>query len=159
MLLLLAISVNLLTPQVCTAVATGMAGCAGMILRRELTPLRTAPIILWTLTPQVSSEPQEFTSHDLVFLKEVGPWNINYFQDELFTKSNGTRIQWREWAGGYNSLLICITSLFLAEKATKYCGEDGQWFRHPDTNRTWSNYTLCNENTTAKLKVIYFWLK
>ncbi|XP_068603665.1 calcitonin gene-related peptide type 1 receptor [Brachionichthys hirsutus] len=41
------------------------------------------------------------------------------------------------------------------EKATKYCGEDGQWFRHPDTNRTWSNYTLCNENTEAKLKSAY----
>ncbi|KAI4817946.1 hypothetical protein KUCAC02_011315, partial [Chaenocephalus aceratus] len=41
------------------------------------------------------------------------------------------------------------------EKATKYCGEDGQWFRHPDTNRTWSNYTLCNENTNAKLKSAY----
>ncbi|KAM4539366.1 calcitonin gene-related peptide type 1 receptor isoform 1-T2 [Odontesthes bonariensis] len=38
------------------------------------------------------------------------------------------------------------------EKATKYCGEDGHWFRHPDTNKTWSNYTLCNENTDAKLK-------
>ncbi|XP_033493341.1 calcitonin gene-related peptide type 1 receptor [Epinephelus lanceolatus] len=41
------------------------------------------------------------------------------------------------------------------EKATKYCGEDGQWFRHPDTNRTWSNYTLCIENTEAKLKSAY----
>ncbi|KAG7501002.1 calcitonin receptor [Solea senegalensis] len=41
------------------------------------------------------------------------------------------------------------------EKATKYCGEDGQWFRHPDTNRTWSNYTLCNENTNSKLKSAY----
>ncbi|XP_071356798.1 calcitonin gene-related peptide type 1 receptor [Trachinotus anak] len=41
------------------------------------------------------------------------------------------------------------------EKATKYCGEDGQWFRHPDNNRTWSNYTLCNENTQAKLKSAY----
>ncbi|CAB1443087.1 unnamed protein product [Pleuronectes platessa] len=41
------------------------------------------------------------------------------------------------------------------EKATKYCGEEGQWFRHPDTNRTWSNYTLCNENTKAKLKSAY----
>ncbi|XP_061738559.1 calcitonin gene-related peptide type 1 receptor [Nerophis ophidion] len=41
------------------------------------------------------------------------------------------------------------------EKATKYCGDDGQWFRHPDTNRTWSNYTLCNENTKAKLKSAY----
>ncbi|XP_034561232.1 calcitonin gene-related peptide type 1 receptor [Notolabrus celidotus] len=44
------------------------------------------------------------------------------------------------------------------EKATKYCGEDGQWFRHPDTNRTWSNYTLCNENTKAKLKSAYILL-
>ncbi|XP_059205628.1 calcitonin gene-related peptide type 1 receptor isoform X1 [Centropristis striata] len=41
------------------------------------------------------------------------------------------------------------------EKATKYCGENGQWFRHPDTNRTWSNYTLCNENTKSKLKSAY----
>lgn len=65
--LLLAVSVTLLTPQVCTAVVTGTAGCAGTILRRELTPLKTAPIILWTLTPQVSSESQELTSHDLVF--------------------------------------------------------------------------------------------
>ncbi|KAM8841240.1 calcitonin gene-related peptide type 1 receptor [Spinachia spinachia] len=44
------------------------------------------------------------------------------------------------------------------EKAAKYCGEDGQWFRHPDTNRTWSNYTLCNENTKAKLKSAYILL-
>ncbi|XP_077599040.1 calcitonin gene-related peptide type 1 receptor [Stigmatopora nigra] len=41
------------------------------------------------------------------------------------------------------------------EKATKYCGDDGRWFRHPDTNRTWSNYTLCNENTKVKLKSAY----
>ncbi|XP_034017410.1 calcitonin gene-related peptide type 1 receptor [Thalassophryne amazonica] len=41
------------------------------------------------------------------------------------------------------------------EKATKYCGEDRQWFRHPDTNRTWSNYTLCNANTKEKLKSAY----
>ncbi|KAM3858431.1 calcitonin gene-related peptide type 1 receptor [Diretmus argenteus] len=41
------------------------------------------------------------------------------------------------------------------EKATKYCGEDGEWFRHPDTNETWSNYTLCNANRTGKLKSAY----
>lgn len=41
------------------------------------------------------------------------------------------------------------------EKVTKFCGEDGQWFRHPLTNRTWSNYTRCNENTKAKLKSAY----
>lgn len=53
-----------------------------------------------------------------------------------------------------NSLYLVAVFLF-SEKATKYCGEDGQWFRHPDTNRTWSNYTLCNENTKAKLKVFH----
>uniref|UniRef100_A0A3P8YX71 Calcitonin receptor n=1 Tax=Esox lucius TaxID=8010 RepID=A0A3P8YX71_ESOLU len=41
------------------------------------------------------------------------------------------------------------------EKATKICTESGQWFRHPDTNRTWSNYTLCNYHTTGKLKMAY----
>lgn len=44
------------------------------------------------------------------------------------------------------------------EKVTKFCGEDGQWFRHPLTNRTWSNYTRCNENTKTKLKSAYILL-
>uniref|UniRef100_A0A8C2IG71 Calcitonin receptor n=1 Tax=Cyprinus carpio TaxID=7962 RepID=A0A8C2IG71_CYPCA len=39
------------------------------------------------------------------------------------------------------------------EKVTKYCDETGNWFRHPETNRTWSNYTLCIAHTKDKLKV------
>ena len=35
------------------------------------------------------------------------------------------------------------TLLSFSEKATKYCGDDGQWFRHPESSRTWTNYTLC----------------
>lgn len=27
--------------------------------------------------------------------------------------------------------------------AFKVCLEDGTWFRHPETNKTWSNYTTC----------------
>lgn len=23
------------------------------------------------------------------------------------------------------------------------CESDGSWFRHPETNKTWSNYTTC----------------
>ncbi|KAJ3609371.1 hypothetical protein NHX12_023894, partial [Muraenolepis orangiensis] len=45
------------------------------------------------------------------------------------------------------------------EKATKFCEEKGQWFRHPDTNRTWSNYTQCIANTKEKLKsafILYY---
>ncbi|XP_064410865.1 calcitonin gene-related peptide type 1 receptor [Latimeria chalumnae] len=41
------------------------------------------------------------------------------------------------------------------EKAMKYCDETGNWFRHPETNRTWSNYTLCNSFTPEKLKMAY----
>uniref|UniRef100_A0A8C2ZL08 G-protein coupled receptors family 2 profile 1 domain-containing protein n=1 Tax=Cyclopterus lumpus TaxID=8103 RepID=A0A8C2ZL08_CYCLU len=41
------------------------------------------------------------------------------------------------------------------EKATKYCGEDGQWFHHPRSNTTWTNYTLCAVNTKERLKVMY----
>ncbi|XP_043923581.1 calcitonin receptor isoform X2 [Protopterus annectens] len=46
------------------------------------------------------------------------------------------------------------------EKATKYCDETGNWFRHPDNNRTWSNYTLCNLHSHGKLKMtlIMFYL-
>lgn len=31
----------------------------------------------------------------------------------------------------------------ISEKATKDCGADGQWYEHPQSNRGWSNYTLC----------------
>lgn len=44
--------------------------------------------------------------------------------------------------------------LFLIkEKVTKICDQDGHWFRHPDSNRTWTNYTLCNNSTHEKVKV------
>ncbi|XP_051527053.1 calcitonin gene-related peptide type 1 receptor-like isoform X2 [Myxocyprinus asiaticus] len=41
------------------------------------------------------------------------------------------------------------------ERVTKYCDETGNWFRHPETNRTWSNYTLCIAHTKDKLKMAY----
>ncbi|CAH6779182.1 Calcr [Phodopus roborovskii] len=41
------------------------------------------------------------------------------------------------------------------EKVSKYCDENGEWFKHPDSNRTWSNYTLCNAFTSEKLHNAY----
>lgn len=41
----------------------------------------------------------------------------------------------------------------IKEKVTKICDQDGNWFRHPDSNRTWTNYTLCNNSTHEKVKV------
>nr|XP_033801086.1 calcitonin gene-related peptide type 1 receptor isoform X2 [Geotrypetes seraphini]XP_033801087.1 calcitonin gene-related peptide type 1 receptor isoform X2 [Geotrypetes seraphini] len=38
------------------------------------------------------------------------------------------------------------------EKVTKICEPNGLWFQHPESNRTWTNYTLCNLYTNDKLK-------
>lgn len=39
--------------------------------------------------------------------------------------------------------------LFLsAEMVAKICTDSGQWFLHPESNRTWTNYTRCNEHTS-----------
>ncbi|XP_076015455.1 calcitonin gene-related peptide type 1 receptor [Genypterus blacodes] len=42
-----------------------------------------------------------------------------------------------------------------AEKVTKVCNPDGQWFHHPESNRVWSNYTQCQIYTKDKLKFVY----
>ncbi|XP_060229843.1 calcitonin receptor isoform X2 [Meriones unguiculatus] len=42
-----------------------------------------------------------------------------------------------------------------SEKVSKYCDENGEWFRHPDSNQTWTNYTLCNAFTPDKLHNAY----
>ncbi|KAJ8412008.1 hypothetical protein AAFF_G00142750 [Aldrovandia affinis] len=42
-----------------------------------------------------------------------------------------------------------------SEKVTKVCGADGQWFHHPESNRTWSNYTQCSAYTKEKLQTAY----
>ncbi|XP_038627518.1 calcitonin receptor [Tachyglossus aculeatus] len=42
-----------------------------------------------------------------------------------------------------------------SEKASKFCDQNGNWFRHPESNRTWSNYTLCNSFTNEKLKMAF----
>ncbi|TRY53621.1 hypothetical protein DNTS_002210 [Danionella cerebrum] len=42
-----------------------------------------------------------------------------------------------------------------SEKVTKVCDDEGQWFRHPESNRLWSNYTQCSAYTKQKLKLTY----
>ncbi|XP_050436579.1 calcitonin gene-related peptide type 1 receptor-like [Adelges cooleyi] len=43
----------------------------------------------------------------------------------------------------------------------KLCLKDGTWFRHPETNKTWSNYTTCVDLDDLKLRnhvnMIYKW--
>ncbi|KAM6202306.1 calcitonin receptor [Rhynchocyon petersi] len=37
------------------------------------------------------------------------------------------------------------------EMVTKYCDENGVWFKHPETNNTWTNYTMCDPFTPQKV--------
>lgn len=37
--------------------------------------------------------------------------------------------------------------------AHKECEDDGNWFRHPDTNKTWSNYTTCVDFSDFEVKL------
>lgn len=62
---------------------------------------------------------------------------------------------WNDVAAGTESMQYCpdyFQDFDPSEKVTKICDQDGNWFRHPDSNRTWTNYTLCNNSTHEKVK-------
>nr|XP_046274161.1 uncharacterized protein calcr isoform X4 [Scatophagus argus] len=116
-----------------------------------------------TVSPMVNPEEQEIVRKKILDSQykcfEKMNRDLPYNKTGLYCSRN-----WDGWlcwddtpAGTYTSQNCpnYFVDFDPTEKATKYCGEDGQWFRHPDTNRTWSNYTLCNENTKAKLKSAY----
>lgn len=52
-----------------------------------------------------------------------------------------------------------LVTFIHSEKVTKVCNSDGHWFRHPESNRLWSNYTQCSAYTEQKRKVFIFILK
>ncbi|XP_078065120.1 calcitonin gene-related peptide type 1 receptor-like isoform X1 [Mustelus asterias] len=42
-----------------------------------------------------------------------------------------------------------------SEKASKFCAENSLWFRHPESNRTWTNYTQCTAHTRDNQKTVW----
>ncbi|KAH8301713.1 hypothetical protein KR059_009842 [Drosophila kikkawai] len=53
---------------------------------------------------------------------------------------------WPDTAAGTSAYELCpdfITGFDPTRYAHKECGLDGEWFKHPLTNKTWSNYTTC----------------
>ncbi|XP_067131642.1 calcitonin gene-related peptide type 1 receptor-like isoform X2 [Centruroides vittatus] len=53
---------------------------------------------------------------------------------------------WNDTPAGEVTYAICPKFIpgFLPDRfAFKVCNVDGTWFRHPETNKTWSNYTTC----------------
>uniref|UniRef100_UPI0037E8E2E8 calcitonin gene-related peptide type 1 receptor n=1 Tax=Semicossyphus pulcher TaxID=241346 RepID=UPI0037E8E2E8 len=116
-----------------------------------------------TVSPMVNPEEQEIMRKKILDSQykcfEKMNRDLPYNKTGLFCSRNWDGwLCWEDTQAGTYTSQNCpnyFVDFDPTEKATKYCGEDGQWFRHPDTNRTWSNYTLCNENTKAKLKSAY----
>ncbi|KAG8186539.1 hypothetical protein JTE90_020842 [Oedothorax gibbosus] len=66
---------------------------------------------------------------------------------------------WNDTAAGKTAYIPCPHFImgFLPERsAHKECNPDGTWYRHPVTNRTWSNYTTCvdKEDLTFRQRII-----
>ncbi|MGH0117065.1 UNVERIFIED_CONTAM: hypothetical protein FKN15_028177 [Acipenser sinensis] len=62
---------------------------------------------------------------------------------------------WDDTPAGMTSVQRCpdyFQDFDPSEKVTKICDENGNWFSHPESNRTWTNYTRCTANTPQKVK-------
>uniref|UniRef100_A0A1B0GC90 Calcitonin receptor n=1 Tax=Glossina morsitans morsitans TaxID=37546 RepID=A0A1B0GC90_GLOMM len=62
---------------------------------------------------------------------------------------------WPDTAAGSTAYERCpdfVTGFEPSRYAHKECGHDGEWFRHPLTNKTWSNYTKCVNIDDLELK-------
>ncbi|KAM9482379.1 calcitonin gene-related peptide type 1 receptor [Clarias gariepinus] len=46
------------------------------------------------------------------------------------------------------------TDFDTSEVATKICTESGKWFVHPESNRTWTNYTTCTQSTSKSQQAL-----
>uniref|UniRef100_A0A673A5M5 G-protein coupled receptors family 2 profile 1 domain-containing protein n=1 Tax=Sphaeramia orbicularis TaxID=375764 RepID=A0A673A5M5_9TELE len=66
---------------------------------------------------------------------------------------------WDDTPAGTHASQTCPDYYFdlePTEKATKYCSEEGEWFRHPKSNGTWTNYTHCASSQETKTEVMHF---
>ncbi|XP_058057343.1 calcitonin gene-related peptide type 1 receptor isoform X1 [Anopheles bellator] len=53
---------------------------------------------------------------------------------------------WPDTAAGTSAYALCpefISGFDPRRFAHKLCEDNGEWFRHPQTNKSWSNYTTC----------------
>uniref|UniRef100_A0A0K8UB56 Calcitonin gene-related peptide type 1 receptor n=1 Tax=Bactrocera latifrons TaxID=174628 RepID=A0A0K8UB56_BACLA len=94
---------------------------------------------------------------------EAEPDALDVLRDECYKRLNETATQftagetycagtfdgwlcWPDTAAGTSAYERCpefITGFDPTRFAHKECGSDGEWYKHPLTNKTWSNYTTC----------------
>ncbi|XP_055936411.1 calcitonin gene-related peptide type 1 receptor-like isoform X1 [Argiope bruennichi] len=70
---------------------------------------------------------------------------------------------WNDTLAGKTAYIPCprfITGFLPERSAHKECNPDGSWYRHPDTNRTWSNYTTCvdKDDLTFRQRIVNIYI-
>ncbi|GBN16326.1 Calcitonin gene-related peptide type 1 receptor, partial [Araneus ventricosus] len=70
---------------------------------------------------------------------------------------------WNDTLAGKTAYIPCprfITGFLPERSAHKECNPDGTWYRHPDTNRTWSNYTTCvdKDDLTFRQRIVNIYI-
>nr|KAF6469024.1 calcitonin receptor [Molossus molossus] len=66
---------------------------------------------------------------------------------------------WDDTPAGVTSHQPCpdyFPDFDIAEMVSKYCDENGVWFKHPEKNETWTNYSMCYAFSPDKMKNAYF---
>uniref|UniRef100_A0A672IB93 Calcitonin gene-related peptide type 1 receptor n=1 Tax=Salarias fasciatus TaxID=181472 RepID=A0A672IB93_SALFA len=76
--------------------------------------------------------------------------NTNSRQEPMCNRTWDGWLCWDDTSAGIVSEQHCpdyFQDFDPSEMVTKICTDSGHWFHHPESNRTWTNYTRCNEHT------------
>ncbi|KAI4872833.1 hypothetical protein NFI96_017547 [Prochilodus magdalenae] len=144
------------------------------MLRKEIDRSWTAPLFLLSAVAQVTvlaspeindsqQQPPQNVYHDLgVTRNKIVTAQFECYQ-KIMKDNNQVRkagpmcnrtwdgwLCWDDTDPGVTTQQHCpdyFQDFDPSEMVTKICMDNGQWFLHPESNRTWTNYTRCNERT------------
>ncbi|KAI2663336.1 hypothetical protein H4Q32_011843 [Labeo rohita] len=112
-------------------------------------------------TAQKNAHEMDFTRHNILtaqfecFQKIMKDTNHNRTDGSMCKRTWDGWLCWDDLEAGVTSAQHCpdyYTDFDTSEMATKICTDTGHWFVHPESNRTWTNYTGCTHMTNDQKK-------
>ena len=95
--------------------------------------------------------PFKNSQHHFYLYKEIMNAWVSLTSDSCMEAEKiNEQMSWRELRLNYVNLIELWSPH--AGFAHKICTEDGTWFRHPDSNSVWSNYTTCVDHADYEVK-------
>lgn len=70
----------------------------------------------------------------------------DYFHD--FDPNGNVRARCYDCASIARHAELLVFIYIFTAVASKVCTEEGEWWLHPDSNRTWTNFTICKANNS-----------